>query len=168
MVTAVLGVALLLLVRVINDGMKRGRFKKIPALSGTAGPPAAAGGASGAASARTAAVGSGNPSWLPVIKLVLLGLAGWCFCSEWFSTHFLQWADFHWGPLPVLLVPIVASAGWLLLDFVDRGGIKPLSYKLAFWLPIMMAATHGVFHDLVTYLPSQPDTALVQVLDQWF
>ena len=168
MVTAVLGVALLLIVRVLNDASKSNRFRKVKFLSGAGAPAIGAGGQAGGGAPGGARAGGGSPSWLPMIKIWLLGLAGWCFCSEWFASHFLQWADFHWGPLPVLMVPIAGSAVWLIVDFVDRGGIKPLSFKLAFWLPVLMAATHGVLHDWVVYLPSQPDTAIVRLLDAWF
>lgn len=163
MVTAVLGVTLLMIVRVLNDASKNNRFRKIKFLSGARTPVGGAGGQAGGGSA-----GAGSPSWLPMIKIWLLGLAGWCFCSEWFANSFLQWADFHIGPLPVLLIPIVFSAVWLFVDFVDRGGIKPLSFKLVFLLPMLMAATHGKLHDLVVYLPSQPDTFIVHFLDQVF
>ncbi|MEU6710041.1 hypothetical protein ABZ897_01065 [Nonomuraea sp. NPDC046802] len=153
-----------MLLKVINDAVKANRLRSIPFLVGRSGGGGGGGvpGAQGGQASRGTGAG-----WLPLIKLILCALAGWCFCSEWFSSTFLQWADFHIGPLPWLIAPIVFSAGWLIVDFVDRGGIKPLSNKLAFALPMLLAATHGQFHDWVVWLPSQPDTWLINTLDSW-
>ncbi|SEU46700.1 hypothetical protein [Nonomuraea wenchangensis] len=164
MVTAVLGVALLLLIKVINNAMKGNRLRAVKFLVGGGG---GGGGPQGAPGAQGGPARGPSAAWLPLIKLVVSALAGWCFCSEWFSSTFLQWADFHIGPLSWLIAPILFCLGWLVVDFVDRGGIKPLSNKLAFALPMLIAATHGTLHDWIVYLPSQPDTIIVQTLDAW-
>jgi hypothetical protein len=169
MVTAVLGVTLLLIIKVINDAMKGNRLRKVKFLVGGAAAGGAPGGPQGGAPGAQGGLPRGGPvpGWLPLIKLILSGLAGWCFCSEWFSSTFLQWMDFHIGPLPWLIAPILFSFVWLVVDFVDRGGIKPFSNKMAFALPMGLAATHGNIHDWVVWVPSQPDTWIIHTLDAW-
>lgn len=168
MVTAVLGIAILCMVKAWSDAFKTGRLKRISFLSGAGASAAPASPGEGRGALPPGGRGGSKPGWWPTIKINLLVVAGWCFCSEWFSSHFLQWADFHWGPLPWLLVPILFSVAYLGNDVIDRGGIKPLSYKLAFLLPVLLASTHGMVHDWVVYLPSQPDNFLVQFLDHMF